>query len=87
LEIKEKKVLADAAAKADDLELRKQELDARMELEGRKLTVQAQKDMLTLAANQEREGVRMGVDIAKSKAQAAAQARAQAQQQRTKPTK
>jgi hypothetical protein len=87
LEIKEKKVLADAAAKADDIELRKQELDARMELEGRKLTVQAQKDMLTLAANQEREGTRMGVDIAKSKAQAAAQARAQAQQQRTKPTK
>jgi len=87
LEIKEKKVLADAAAKADDLELRKQELDARMELEGRKLTVQTQKDMMTLAANQEREGTRMGVDIAKSKAQEAAQARAQAQQQRTKPTK
>ena len=84
LEIKQKKVLADAAAKADDLELKKQELDARMELEGRKLTVQSQKDATKLAADQEREGTRMGIDIAKSKAQAA-QARAQAQQQRTKP--
>ena len=82
LQIKEKKVLADAAAKSDDLELKKQELDARMELEGRKLTVQAQKDATKLAADQEREGVRMGIDIAKAKAQTAAQA-----QQRTKPTK
>ena len=82
LQIKEKKVLADAAAKSDDLELKKQELDARMELEGRKLTVQAQKDATKLAADQEREGVRMGIDIAKAKAQTAAQA-----QQRTKPIK
>ena len=79
LQIKEKKVLADAAAKSDDLELKKQELDARMELEGRKLTVQAQKDATKLAADQEREGTRMGIDIAKS--------RAQAQQQRNRPTK
>jgi hypothetical protein len=82
LQIKEKKVLADAAAKSDDIELRKQELDARMELEGRKLTTQAQKDMVKMAADQEREGTRMGIDIAKAKAQTAAQA-----QQRTKPTK
>jgi hypothetical protein len=82
LQIKDKKVLADAAAKSDDLELRKQELDARMELEGRKLTVQTQKDAVKLAADQEREGTRMGIDIAKAKAQTAAQA-----QQRTKPTK
>jgi hypothetical protein len=48
--------------------------------------VQAQKDSAQLAASQERDGVRMGIDIAKSRAQAA-QSRAQAQQPRTKPTK
>jgi len=35
-------------------------------------------DQARLAADQERDGTRMGIDIAKSKAQAAAQARAQA---------
>jgi len=76
LQIKQQKIQVDAAAKADELSLKQEELAARMELEGRKLTVQTQKDMTKLAAEQERDGTRMGIDIAKAKAQEAAQARA-----------
>jgi hypothetical protein len=71
VQIKQQKVQADAAAKAQDLELRKQELDSRMELEGMKLSVQTQKDAVKLAADQQREGLRIGADIAKSRADAA----------------
>ena len=79
LALKEKKVQIDAAAKADELELKKAALESKMELDGFKAGQQAQQAEKKLQADQEREGVRMGIDIAKSKQQAAAQARAKAQ--------
>ena len=79
LALKEKKVQIDAAAKADELELKKQALEGKMELDGFKAGQQAQQAEKKLQADQEREGVRMGIDIAKSKQQSAAQARAKAQ--------
>jgi hypothetical protein len=79
VDIKEKKVQLDAAAKADELELKKQALEGKMELDGFKAGQQAQQAEKRLQSDQEREGVRMGIDIAKSRQQAAAQARAKAQ--------
>ena len=74
LALKERKLQVDAAAKADELELKKQELDGKLELEGFKAGQQAQQAEKRLQGEQEREGVRMGADIAKNKAQAALQA-------------
>jgi hypothetical protein len=68
LALKEKKLQIDAAAKADELELKEKQLQ-----------IDAAYKADKLEADQERDGVRMGVDIAKSKQQSAAQARAKAQ--------
>jgi len=66
--IKEKKLQLDSAAKADELELKKQALEGKMELDGFKAGQQAQQAEKKLQSDQEREGVRMGIDIAKSRA-------------------
>ena len=66
VEIKEKKLQIDAAARADELELKKEALESKMELEGFKAGQQAQQVEKRMQAEQEREGVRMGIDIAKS---------------------
>jgi hypothetical protein len=66
--IKEKKVQADAAAKADELALKEKQIQIDAAFKADKLE-----------AEQERDGVRMGIDIAKS--------RAQAQQPRNRPAK
>jgi hypothetical protein len=62
LALKEKKLQIDAAAKADELELKEKQLQ-----------VDAAYKADKLEADQERDGVRMGVDIARSRQQAAAQ--------------
>ncbi len=79
----------DAAARADELALKREELTARMQLEGTKVSLKARFDTERLAAEQQRDGVRMGVDIAKSKDQMAAQRMQQRtqQQQKEKPAK
>jgi hypothetical protein len=71
LALKEKKVQMDAATKADELELKKQALEGKMQLDGFKAGQQATQAAKKLQADQEREGVRMGIDIAKSRQQAA----------------
>jgi hypothetical protein len=71
LALKEKKLQVEAAARADELELKQQALDAKMELDGFKAGQQAQQAEKKMQADQEREGVRMGIDIAKSRQQAA----------------
>lgn len=58
--LKEKKIAADAAAKADELALKEKQLQ-----------VEAAYKADKLAADQERDGVRMGIDIAKSRQQMA----------------
>jgi hypothetical protein len=62
LALKEKKLQIDAAAKADELELKEKTLQ-----------VDAAYKADKLVADQERDGARMGVDIARSRQQAAAQ--------------
>jgi hypothetical protein len=55
--------LLDAAAKADELDLRKAETSGRQQLEAARLGVDIQKHK----AEQGREGVRLGVEIGKAK--------------------
>jgi hypothetical protein len=69
LELKEKKFQVEAAAKSDELQLKEQELNAKMQLEGLKAGSKIKMDEARLNADQERAGVQMGIDIAKSKAQ------------------
>jgi hypothetical protein len=71
LALKEKKLQIDASSKADELELKQQALEAKMQLDGFKAGQQAQQAEKRLQADQEREGVRMGIDIAKSRQQMA----------------
>jgi len=71
VDIKEKKLQIDAASKADELELKRQALEGKMEPDGFKAGQQAQQAEKRLQSDQEREGVRMGIDIAKSRQQVA----------------
>jgi hypothetical protein len=67
LQLKQKKMEIDAAAKADETRLKEEEMKARFELEGFKAGQQASGAEKKMQADQEREGVRMGIDIAKSR--------------------
>jgi len=69
VEIKEKKMAGDAATKADELELRKEEVKGRLELDAMKVGAQIEENKAKRAAQNEAEGVRFGIDIAKNKAQ------------------
>jgi len=71
LTLKEKKLEIDAATKADELELKKAALQGKLELDGFKAGQQATQAEKKLQADQEREGVRMGIEIGKSREQAA----------------
>ena len=66
VELKEKKLAVDAAARADELELKRQAQEDKMELEGFRAGRQSLQADQKLAADQERDGVKIGVDIAKS---------------------
>jgi chaperonin GroES len=66
VELKEKKLAVDAAARADELELKRQAQEDKMELEGFRAGRQSLQADKKLAADQERDGVKIGVDIAKS---------------------
>jgi len=71
LELKEKKFQVGAAAKSDELQLKEQELNAKMQLEGLKAGSKIKLDEARLNSEQERAGVQMGIDIGKSRQQAA----------------
>ena len=71
LALKEKKIAIDAAARVDELELKKAALEGKMELDGLRVGAQIKQAEAKLQSDQEREGVRMGIDIAKSRQQAA----------------
>ena len=64
---KTQKDMVDAAAKLDELELRKAESSGRQQLEAARLGVDIQKDKAALSAKQQIEGVRLGLDIGKAK--------------------
>jgi hypothetical protein len=80
LELKKQKLMVDASAKADELELREQEINGRLELDALKVGAQIKESQAKAQYEQERAGVQMGIDIAKSKAQTDLQARTAALQ-------
>ena len=69
LQLKDKKIMADAATAADKLDLEKEKISGRLQLDGMKAAAQIEDNKARLAAEQERSGVQVGVDIAKTKAQ------------------
>jgi hypothetical protein len=69
LALKEKKIAADAATKADELELRKEEVKGRLQLDATKIGAQIEENKAKMTAQNEAEGVRLGLDVAKSQQQ------------------
>jgi hypothetical protein len=59
----------DAAAKADQLEIEKQRIEAQKEIAGMQVGAKAAKDKADLTAKMELEGIRLGSQIAQQKAQ------------------
>ena len=82
--LKQKKIAVDAAGKADQIEIEKQRIEAQKEIAAMQVGAKAQKDKLDAESKHELEGMRMGVDIAKTKDQLRLQARAQERQQAPK---
>jgi hypothetical protein len=80
LEIKKTKLQIDAAEKADRLELEKARIKAQKEIAAMQVgaTAAAQRDKLT--RQQQTDGVRLGIDIAKNREQLAQQRRQSAMQ-------
>jgi hypothetical protein len=65
VEIKERKMQSDAALGADKLRLEERKIEGDQELSGLKVGAQIQDSRAKQAAENEREGLRMGVDIAR----------------------
>jgi len=80
LELKKQKVMMDAAAKADAQQLREQEVSGKLELDALRTGAQIKESEFKQQFEQERAGLQMGADIAKSKAQMDLQARTAALQ-------
>ena len=70
LKLKEQQFQVEAAAKADDHQLKETTLNSKMELDGLRVGAQIKQAEAKLNADQEREGVRMGIDIARSRQEA-----------------
>jgi hypothetical protein len=84
LELKKQKIMMDAAAKADAQQLREQEVSGKLELEALRTGAQIKESQAKQQFEQERAGVQMGTDIARSKAEMALQARTAALQNSSK---
>ncbi len=80
LELKKQKIMMDAAAKADEQALKEQEVSGKLELDALRTGAQIKESEFKQQFEQERAGLQMGADIAKSKAQMALQARTAALQ-------
>jgi len=76
-QLAEKKLAVDSSARADEIEIKKMQAEGTIQLGAMQAQMRTSHDQARLSADQERDGIRMGIDIAKSKAQAA-QAKAQA---------
>jgi virulence-associated protein VagC len=87
LDIKEKQMQVNAAAESDRIDIEREKMENTSELNMLKISKDVEHKQQSRQDQQQREGVRMGIDIAKSKQQAAAQARQAAMQsQQKKPT-
>ena len=69
IQLKQKKLIADSAGKADQLEIEKMRIASQKEIAAMQIGAKTQADKATLAAKQRTEGMKLGVDIAKSQAQ------------------
>jgi hypothetical protein len=67
LELKKQKMQIDGAAKVDELNLKKQELESKMEMDMVKITEQNKVKTREMQIREQLEGTRIGVDIAKTK--------------------
>ena len=82
LELKKQKQATDAAAKADQIEIEKSRIVAQKEIAAMQVGATAAAARDKVQKQQETDGMRMGIDIAKSRAQMAQQ-RGQQQQQKS----
>ena len=73
VEIKEKKLIADAAAQMDKLDLEGKKADGQMELEAARLGLQERESAAKRESDDQREGLRIGADIAKHREQMSTQ--------------
>jgi hypothetical protein len=87
LALKEKKIAADAAAASDKQELEEQKVRGNLELEAMRVGAQIKESQARAQYEQERAGVQLGIDIAKSKKQMDLQARTAALQHSSKQSK
>ena len=69
LKLKAAKLAADSALNADKLKLEEKKISGNLQLEAMKVGMQAKNNEAQLAAQQQRDGVRMGIDVAKSRDQ------------------
>jgi hypothetical protein len=68
-EIKEKKLLADTAAKADQLEIERERIAAQERIAGMQTGAKIATDKANLSAKEQEAGMRMGIDIAREMSQ------------------
>jgi hypothetical protein len=68
-EIKEKKVIADAAAKADQLTIEKERIASQERIAGMQTGAKVVADKANLSAKQQEAGMRMGIEVARDMAQ------------------
>jgi hypothetical protein len=91
LQLKDKKLQMDAAAAADKQALEEEKVKGQLQLESMRVGAQIRDSQAKQQFEQERAGLQMGVDIAKSKAQTGLQARTavlqHASKNQPKPTK
>jgi len=69
IDIKQKKMQTDAAAKADQLELEKQRIASQKEIAGMQVGAKTKADKANLEAKQQLEGMKLGAQIGQQKAQ------------------
>ena len=69
LKLKAAKLAADSALNADKLKLEEKKISGNLQLEAMKVGMQTKNNEAQLAAQQQRDGVRMGIDVAKSRDQ------------------
>jgi hypothetical protein len=71
LQLKQQKFAADAAAKADEIDLREAEVSGRLQLEAMKTQADIQDKKIQREADELREGLKIGLDVARDRAQMA----------------
>lgn len=69
VDIKERKLMADAAAKADELEIQKQKIESTEKIAGMQATLKDLQTKQALQAKQEETGTKLGLDMAHKRAQ------------------